>query len=58
MTLPPMRELSRVRKQALGVSTAFTLELNNVITRIIKNVFCFEMSKLKAKIVWVFLENI
>lgn len=47
-----MRELTRVGEQALDVSICFILELNNIITRINKIVFCFEMSKLKAKI-WI-----
>lgn len=58
MTIPRMRELIRVRNQALDDSVAFILELNNIITRFIKIVFCFEVSKLKAKMVWILLENI
>lgn len=44
-----MRELTQVIEQALDVRVGFILELNNIMTRINKIVFCFEISKLKAK---------
>lgn len=44
-----MREVTRVSEQALAVTVGFILEVNNIITRINKIVFCFEVSKLKAK---------
>lgn len=44
-----MRELTWVSEQGLDVSVDFVMELNDIIATINKVVFCFEMSKLKAK---------